>query len=646
MSFAQEISLKYGKISNDELNLKVYSKDTTAAAVVLYDDGFASYDYYPSVGFKVSIDLKKKIKILKKEGVDEATISIPYYSNNYSDKETIENLEATAYNIDNGKTIKTKLDKKYIFDEELSSKYRQLKFSIPNVKIGTVIEYKYKKSSTRIYDIPNWKIQSEIPVINSFYEVRIPEYFNFNMDTKGYEDIKVVETPENQIFNLGADENGSNTVTCECRNIKFTAKDVPALKDEEYVWCAEDYMSGVRFELNGRRFPNQLYKPYSQTWEELEKTIRNESDMGSNLKISNPYSTEIKALVNSITEEKSKIEMIYSFVKSHVRWDESYSFFGNKYKEAVKNGTGDNGQINIILISALKDVGIKAYPILISRRSQGRLPYTYPSYDKLTTFIVAAQTVDGKIYYMDGSAVYGGLNMLPVNLLVDRGRVFDETIQEKWVDLTNIAKNTQVFILRANLDKDGTLSGEIKSGYTNQKAYSYKANYQDAKDSADYIEKFQTASQINIDTFKVEGNEPMSTTVKEEMKFTKKFDTTGDFLYINPMIIPHITKNIFTQSERKLPIEFNFPYVFQLSCTIIIPENYKIEEIPKSIKIVLDANKGKCLYQVLQDGNTLQLNYRFELTQIIFPQTDYTAIRDFYGQVVQKNLEMIVLKKI
>ncbi|MDD5186141.1 MAG: DUF3857 domain-containing protein [Paludibacter sp.] len=643
---SQEISLKYGKVTTDELNMKVYPKDTTAEAVVLYDDGYASYEYLTSVGFMVELQLKKKIKILKPEGVDEATISIPYYSNNAGDRESVVNLEAYAYNLENGKIVKTKLEKKYIFDEELSSKYRQLKFSIPNVKVGTVIELKYTKSSNRIYEMPDWQIQSDIPVINSLYEVRIPEYFIFNMDTKGYESIKVAETSENQTFNLGSDSNGSNTVTCTSRDIKFTAKDVPALKDEENVWCVEDYMSGVRFELNGTKFPNDFYRPYTQTWEDLEKTLKDKSDMGSNLKMSDPYKDEIKALVSSTTDEKKKIEMIYSFIKDHIRWDESYSFYGNKAKEAVKNRTGDNGQINMVLISALKDAGITAYPILISRRSQGRLPYTFPSYNKLTTFIVAAKTTDGTTYYMDGSAIYGGLNMLPINLLVDRGRVFEESESEKWVDLTKIAKNQQVFFLMTTLENDGTLKGDLKTAYTNQLAYSYKSSYQAAKDSTEFIEKFQNANQITVDSFKIEGKEPMSSMVKEEIKFTKNYEVSGDYLYINPMIFPHITKNAFTQSDRKLPVEFNYPYVFQISCSMKIPDNYKIEELPKSIKIVLEDNKGKCLYQVIQDGNKIQLNYRFELNNIIFSQMDYTAVRDFYGQVVNKNTEMIVLKKI
>lgn len=646
---SQEISLKYGKITADELNMRVYPKDTSAVAAVLYDNGYSAYEYTTTDGFKIWSEIYKKIKIFKQEGESQATITIPYYYKLASNRETFSNIEAISYNMENGKIVKTKLDKKYIFDEEVSKFMHQIKFSIPNVKVGSVIEFKYKRTSPNYYNLPDWQMQSDIPVLNSTYEVLIPEYFDFNTEIKGYENIKTVESDDTQQFNLGVKNDGSpNSVLSSSKNIKFTAVDIPALKkDESNVWCVEDFMSGIRFELKGTRFPNTFYKPYSQSWEDVEKYINDVSDLGTNLKMSDPYKKEIKKLTDSITDEKTKIELIYSFIKHHIRWNEKYSFFGNKAHEAVKNGTGDNGQINLVLLSALKDAGIKAYPILISRRSEGRLPFSFPSYDKLSTFLIAAVTADGKQhFYMDGSAVYGGLNMLPTNLLVDRGRIFDPTVTEKWVDLTNIAKNQHISFMLAQLDRNGVLSGKQTTIFTNQLAYAFKLSYFGSKDSLDFVDKLKTANQITVDSLKITGKETMSSSVNEVLDFTKKYDTDGDFIYINPLIFPHMIKNDFIQSERKLPVEFNYPYIYQISCTILLPENYKVEEIPKSIKMTLNNAQGKCIYQVQQDGNNLQVSYRFELNQTIFPQTDYAAIREFFGQVVTKNTEMIVLKKI
>lgn len=642
--FSQEYSLKYGKVSDDELKMTVYQKDTTAAAVVIYDDGYTAYDIVND-RFQLYTDYKKKIKILKQEGVDEANITIPYYYKNSLEREMISGIEATVYNIEAGKVVKTKLERKYIFDEELSNRYRRTKFSVPGVKVGSVVEIKFRKSTGLVYSIDPWGIQGDIPVILSTYEVKIPEYFQYNIETKGYENIQVVETPDNQQFSIGNSSSGPNIVTCTSRNIKFKAKDVPALKDENYVWCVNDYLSAVRFELKATNFPYEFYKPYSQTWENLEKTLRDDTDFGLNMKMQNPFKDETKELLASVTDEKEKIEKIYNYIKSRISWNEKYSFMGNQYKDAIKDKTGNNGQINMVLLSMLKDAKIKAYPVLISRRSTGRLPYTFPSLDQLNTFVVAAETADAKVYYMDGSAIHGGLNMLPVDLMVDRARIFDDGHTEKWANLTNISKNQEIFIINSQLDAEGNMKGTLNTAYSFQNAYAYKQKYQAAKDSTEFIEKIQELNHITIDNFKVIGKEPMSTVVKEEIGFTKNYEIAGGYIYLNPMIFAHMTENKFTQTDRKLPIEFSYPTSYLINCNITLPENYQVVEIPKSVKIVLNEN-CKCIYYVQQEGNKVSLSYRFDMNQTIFPFTDYNAIKEFYGQLVTKNQEMVVLKKI
>ncbi|MCD7971110.1 MAG: DUF3857 domain-containing protein [Candidatus Azobacteroides sp.] len=642
--YAQEISLKYGKVTNDELEMTSYEKDTSAVAVVIYDDGYTSYNWVGD-DFQISTEVKKKIKILKQEGTDKATITIPYYLKSNSSREYIKGLEAIAYNLENGQVVKTKLEKKYIFEEELGGNYRLIKFSIPNVKEGTVIEYKYQRLSDFIYDLPDKNMQTDIPVMNSRYEVLIPEYYVFNIETKGYEKIDVKETAKNQQFTIHMRSVGTFRVSSVSRNIVYTATDLPGLENEHHVWCKQDYVTGIRFELKGTNYPRDYYRAFTKDWESLEKTLR-ESAFGSSIKISNPYKKEIQELLKGVEDDNSKIALTHAFVKSKIKWNEVYSFMGNDTKDAVKNGTGNNAQINVVLISALKDAGIKAYPILISRRSKGRLPYTYPSIDALNTFIVAAQASDGAVYYMDGSATYGNVNMLPTDLLVDRGRVFEPTVAQKWVNLTNISRNRQNCLIQVSLNDEGNLVGELTSSYSGQMAYEYKRTYYQGKDSTSHVEKLAETKKISIDSIFIEGKEPMSNMVKEKIVFSQPVGEGGEYVYINPMIFPHLAVNEFTQTERKLPVEFDYPYTYQQNIVLTVPDNYEIEEIPKSMQIVLDENKGKCTFQIQQAGNTLNVNYRFDLNQVLFPAMDYQHLSEFFGQVVAKNQETIVLKKL
>lgn len=643
---ASEVSKKWGKVTKEELAMTVYPKDTSAKAVVLYQQRYGTYTYNSRTGFRVTNFIANKIKILKEEGKSEGNIVIPYYYRTNGDRESVSGIEAWSYNLVDGKTVKTKLDKDYIFDEEINDKYHRIKFSMPEVKVGTVIEYKYNTGVDRVSTLPDWDLQSDIPALNTDFQISIPEYFDFNIAVKGLELLNIKDGAENTIFNLGNDNNGSPIMlSCTMRQISCLSQDIPSLKDEDYVWCMDDYLSGVRFELRGSRFPNEMYKPFTQTWESLEKALLYESDLSIFLKLNNPWKEETAKLVEKITDDGEKINALYDFVKKQVRWNNSYELIGDNPKNAMKNGTGSNVQINYLLMSVLRDAGFQTYPILLSLRTNGRLPLTHPSINKLSTFIVAAQTKDSLTFYMDGSSKYGGANVLPTNLLSDRARIFDDRSIEKWVNLSKLTANFQISTIQASLDHEGKLSGVRNAIYTNQIAYDYKSKFAESKDSMDFIKQMQNNYDVLVDSLDIAGKEPKSASVNERVVFNKQMDVAGDYIYINPMIFKHLTVNNFTQTERKLPVEFAYPYGTQTVCYLTIPDNYQVEELPKSVKYVVTGNKAVCQFMAQQTGNVVEIKYVFQIKQHLFTESEYSVLREFYGQAVAKNLEMMVLKK-
>lgn len=640
----KSIPYKFGKIDKSELEMVSYEADTAAAAVVLYHDGYTSYEYIMNE-FRVSTTVSKRIKILTPEGVDKATVSIAYYYRDPSLEERIEKLEAYSYNLENGKVVKTKLEKKYIFDEKISDYYKQRKFAIPNVKAGSVIEYRYSISSKKYYEMPNWLFQGDIPVKEARYEVLIPEYFQYNIESKGYHPFDAKEESMNQNFSIQY-TNGSEIVTCKSRNIVYQVRDLPALSDDNYVWQVNDYLTSLSFELKATNFPGDFYRPYIRTWDDLDKILKDKSDFSNYINRSNPYKKEIVSLLDTISDEKKKIELIYAFVRGKIRWDESYAFISNP-STAVKEGVGNNAQINCILMSMLKDAGVKAYPVMMSRRSRGRLPYTYPSLDQLNTFVVMAVTGDGKRHFMDGSAIYGGLNMLPSDLLVDRARIYGEDITEKWINLTNISKNLTIEYISSELHEDGTLKGKCVTNYINQPAYFFRSNYNSNKDQNEYVEKLSTELEIQIDSLNLKGEKDQVTeTVVREFYFTRPGSGNSEFIYINPLVFSHISKNPFTQSDRKLPVEFSYPSSYLITSILHIPANYQIEELPGSDKFKLNNQDGSLTYIVQKvDEQTLQLTYRFDLNKIIFSSLEYQGLQEFYAHSSAKNASMIVLKR-
>jgi transglutaminase-like putative cysteine protease len=642
---AQWKQYKFGKIDKSELEMKQYPNDTSANALVLFHDGYTSY-HIISNDFKVVTEVSKRIKILKTEGTEYATIQVRLNCNR-SGCEVIDKVEAYSYNLENGKVEKSKLDKKYIFEEKASDYIKIVKFAIPNAKAGSVIEYRFNVTSSFYYDLPNWNFQSEIPVQYARYEVLIPEYFQFNIESKGYEQINVKEVPENQVFNIRSSGSTTNQpLTCSARKIIYSMEHVPAMRDENFVWNVRDFMSGLRFELLGTRFPGDFYKPYTQNWDNVDKIIRENTDFNSYISRNNPFKKEIAALISTIVEEKEKIEAIYQFVKEKISWNESYALISNP-SEAVKNGKGNNAQINAVMLSAFKDAGFKACPVLLSRRSQGRLPLTYPSIDQLNTYVVMVTDSKGKNYFMDGSAQYGGLNMLPTDLLVDRARVYSTEIAEKWIDLTGIGKNNTLNLITAEMKSDGTISGTYTSVYNDQPALNMKTKLGNLKDTAEYRQELENNLKIDIESISYEGEKSLiSNQMKREIKFVKKNEDQGSFIYLNPLIFSHIDKNNFVQSERKLPVEFSYPYSYRITSSIRIPENYRVEEMPKSGKMTLNNNNGVLNYIIQHNNGLIEVSYRLDLNQTIFPFSEYETLQRFFTEVVTKNNALIVLKKI
>ena len=646
--FAQEYNFNYGKITDNEISMKTCKLDTNASAVVVYKNLIAKYNY-KNDGFIIEYNYESKIKILKSEGVKYANIAIPIYDKGESDspKEFVSNIEAYAYNIEDGKIKKTKMDKKYIFEERVNPYYKQIKFSIQAVKEGTVIEYKYKVTSDFPDQIADCVFQQDIPVMYSNYDIQIPQYFDFNAELKGQEQIKVAESVVTQTISIKDKYDQYFSVNFNNRRIFLTVINLPAIKDEPNIWCSDDFRTKVTFELKGTQFPDSEYKHYTSTWEKIDERLKGEKLFGEILKMKNPFREEMRALnITSLPTNAEKIRTLFQYLKTRISWDGTYRFYANDINKTIKNGAGSNADINFILISMLKDVAIEAFPVMMSKRDEGRLPVLFPSVYKLNTFIVGIHDTDSTTVYLDGSVHNGDINILPPVLMVDRARVYNADGPGSWVNLTNVGKNSVTELITGAITPEGIIKGERKVSYDGEYASGFRNVFYEAKDSAAYIEKAESEAGISIKECSFKDISCFSSRVQEKLSFTKEITFNENHIYLNPMIFPHLTKNQFTKEERKLPVEFDYPYTFKITAILSIPKGYQVEEIPKPVKINMDKEGCSCIYNIQIADNNIELGYIFSLKRVLYTQDEYASLRQLWGTIVNKNNEQIVLKKI
>lgn len=631
---------KFGDVSRTMLEMEVYDKDSTADAVVLFDVGEVLVDEKLEVTFKRHV----RIKILTDKGLEAGDISIGYRSGN--PEQDIDDVSAESYYLDeNGKMKKTKLGRRDKFDNEVSENWSEIKFTIPGLRKGSVFDYSYEMQSESPVDIPNWYFQSEYPTVWSEYKVSIPEWFNYLLYTRGYNKFNVRDVKKYNdvaIFSYGQRLDYIGT------EYHYVIKDVPAIKSESYMTAPIDYLSQIRFQLSSYKFPGGPVENVLNTWPLLVEAINESSNYGERLKDYSSLTSKAEAATENITDELEKMKAIYSYVSSTMQWDDSYGLYVEKnLDDILDEGTGNGTEINLILTSMLRSIGLEADPVIISTRNNGEIVDIYPIDDQFNHTIVRV-IIGDKTYLLDGKNERRPYDILPVSSLNGKGLLISDDTKIKWINLKNDVPNKSMLLLSMNVSPDAQLSGTIQSNSSGFFALASNSILSDS-DSEEEIKEYlfdTNIESVEIDSIYNKTEENTSTGYKYDMAFTKKIDATGDVMYLNPMVVELIEKNPFEKNERNYPVDYEFGFDKTVIMSFFIPEGWAVDEVPESKAFKMNDNSGFYQRLIRASGNMISLRYDFKISKTRFMPEQYSELKLFYDNVVDEHSKVIVLKKI
>ncbi len=634
-SAAQESGFKYGKISGDELHMTSYAPDPDAEAVFLYDDSYLNYD----VGNKLVLELYRtaRIKVLKSEGSRWGDVEIDYYSNNNAE-EHVSRIEAASYNLVNGKEVRTPLKKQFIFEEELDKNTRRIKFSIPEVREGSVIEYRYRVRSEFIGSIPTLYVQHAIPVMHSNVDVTIPWCFTFQAEICGD-----IQLDVERMLAYGS-STGSSKFRYKATRYVCKTENVPALKEEPYVWCTDDHRSGLRFEINDLEYPGYLNKHFTTTWAEVNDLLEH-TNFGRFFKMQNPFTSEVAEIVARTDDRKQQLHEILKLVQSRVTWDGYYRLSPQRSPaKAAEEGRGDSGSINCILAAALRDAGFTPKALLLNPRSYGRLPETFAT-DNIRTFVIMVM-LGGESLYLDGTDPHTDVGTLPPDLLVDRARIYGiDNPAGGWIDLTRQARSTSHTQIEAQLTPEGELVCTQKEVATKQAAYDTSRSYARSESREGFIQTREQEADITVSELSIKGIDTPETCLT--LTFRKMPETAGERLYLHPTVVPYLTENPFTARHRSLPVEFSYPKQTQISVNISLPEGYFVEEFPKPMRMTACRGSliGSLQLDYQEQERIIRCRFEFDRTRFRYTPDEYDTLSSFYGFLADLCNSRIVIRK-
>ncbi len=653
---AQKPTFKYGDIPVEDIKMTRYSKDTSAAAVVLADQGESSIEYDEQDGFILRFERLRRVKILTKDGLDYANFSIPLYHDG-SKTEKILSLKAVTYNFENGKVVETKLKNDAIFRENQGANVDLTKLTMPNVKVGSVIEISYSMRSEFIFNFQDWEFQSEIPTVWSEYRSRIPEYFRYEQYMQGYVPITINEpTTAPGVINVASKErsestgggptsfNNTKVEYKEYRN-RWAIKDVPAFKAEPFITTPYDYMSKINFELASTQYPNQPIKRYTGTWEDVNTQYLDSENFGKEV-TGNGF---LKKIVEDITAGKTtpedKIKAILDYVKLNVEWDGSSRKFTSKsLKKVLEEKKGNSSDINLLVASMLEKAEIKVNPVLISTRDHGFVRETSPISSQFNYAICYAVAGD-KVFLLDATERLLPTGMLPERCINGNGfLVAKEGFQ--WVKLQSPTKSRTFINASLTLSESGDLKGDLQIERGGFDALVHRKNYL-SKNETEYVKDMVAQRPWEISKTEIQNAKDISLPLKEkyELQINEHVVSTPTALYINPFLFHRIEENPFKLENRAYPVDYGSAFERIYMFKLTIPDGYVIDELPQSKVLMLAANSGKYTYSMTQTGSVLSFFSSLQINKSIFAQSEYPNLREFYNLLVAKQAEQIVLKK-
>lgn len=652
IAIAQKSPIKYGKV--DELEFSQNENFPDAEAIVLADFGTTDFMYVADKGWQYRFTRVVRIKINSKEGYDHANVSIPYYEGAGGDKEKISSLHGTTYNLVDGKIEKEKLKNSAIFEEQLSENWYQQKFTFPNVKEGSIIEYEYSIISDYIINLQSWSFQSTIPVKYSEYRLKIPQYFYYQQVYQGFEPLTIRETDNREeTFTIkynsapqrgGAVEKREYTLKSNSRLYRWAAENLPAIKQEPFMTTASDYFTKLEFQLVSITYPNEPPTIIMGSYE--DKFTKNflESERFGKLLNRTGFAEDIIAGLTSGLAEQEKMIKIFEHVKSKMEWNDQYRLFASSnLKSAYKEGKGSVADINLLLVAMLNEAGIQAYPVVLSTRSNGKPHPVYPNMAKFN-YVIAAVFIDDKHYLLDATSKALPASTLPERTLNGTGWLISDN--PRWINLNSTTSFTNMNMVTMDVTEEGKFHAVLHSKKGSLLSSEARTNYLQKKDEGYLKENYGSMTDWKITSSEFTGGEDIYSSFTEKVEFVNEETELTDIIYLDPFTFTTIHENVFKSETRKFPVDLPASVHEQYIFTMDIPEGYSVAELPESQAFGLPNNDGSFKFSASVVGNKISVVGSVVISKTFFTPEEYGSLRKFYELIVAKYDEQIVLKKL
>jgi len=606
-------------VTPQDMQFKEVAGYPNEPAVLLYH---ADYITYVS-DYDQSEFVYNRIKVLTDAGKTYADVEIPLVP-----WIKIHDLEARAIHPDGSiSELSSKPFEKVILKNR-NFKFLAETFTLPNVEVGTIIEYRFRLQSRWTYS-NQWILDHDLFTVKEHFLFKHAGPFTMSFVVSG---------------STARPEKKNETYELELTN-------VPPFRAEEQMPPTENYKASVQFfygktDAAGVR---EFWAQEARTWApEAQSFIGNHREIA-----------DAAAAIGRGTDPEEKLRKLYARVQQvrNLYWERERSNKEEKKEhlkenksvvDVLKHGYGNSYEISALFVALARAAGFDASLILVASRERR---FYRPEFLDASQYnwTIAGVTLQGKNLLLDPATEFCPFGLVRWPNTATSALKIEK---DKWgfIIMPSLGQDRAVVLrtARVTLDDQGSLTGHVTVTFEGGEALERRLLD---------LQTDEAGRNKGLEEEVASGLPPQSTV---KMNYSQGWQETGGSiiadmeidvpsyaskagkrLLLPSSLFPTKQKAVFLHTERKYPVYF--PYAFsELDVTVIkMPAGYSAETIPESLEVKPKFGMYRNNTKVSEDQvvNTRGLF----ISQFMFEPAQYPELKEFFAKVEAGDQSQAVL---
>jgi hypothetical protein len=617
-------------ITPEELKMTAVAEAPGAPAIILYrqadrDDNALTGNEYNYV----------RIKILTEEGRKQADVEIPYFRQ----QGVIVSLRARTVRPDGSvANFEGKAFDKTIVKAK-GMKYLAKTFTLPDVQVGSIIEYHYTYNFTEhyIYD-SHWILSDELFTRHAKFSLRPNREFALRW-----------------MWPIGLPQ-GTTQPKLEPSTgiVRMESTNIPAFQVEDYMPPQNE----LKFRVDFQYSEEQYQEDPAKFWKERGKKLngRVESFTGK----TKAMEQAVSQVVSPSDTPEAKAQKIYARVqqlkntsfevqKSEAEQKRDKTKEAKNVEDVWRAQSGDGVQITWLYLALVKAAGIEAYPVYVSSRNEYIFQPKAMNAQQLNSNVVMLK-INGKAVYCDPGTAFVPYGLLPWGETGVMGLKLDKE-GGSWVETTMPLSSESRIVRKADLklSDDGELTGKVTVTFSGLEALTRRLEMRNEDDTErkSYMED-QVKEYVPVGIEVELKNQPEwkssspTLTAEYELKVQGWATAAGKRALVPTGLFSATEKQVFEHAGRVHPIYFHFPFEKMDDITIQLPLGWQVSSLPKPRSN--DQKAAVYTLTVENEKGTLHITRTLKNDMVLLEAKLYPTLRAFYQVVKTGDEEQVMVQ--